>query len=221
MYQNAYTREENPAVLLDFLNQYPLATIVGKGASGWVAAQIPLLVQASDQGPWKLEGHLYRGADHFLAWRENPEVMVLFQGPQAYLSHRLRQDQGRAATWNFIQVQGDGKMHFLEEEATASLLARQIRHFESAQAQPGSPEDLPQEYWTKQLPHIVGIEIEWTRIRACFKLSLEESPKDFERMVRSLESSPRGADREMAEWMRKRRTLIDSQRKDQSGSQRD
>ncbi len=216
MYQNAFTREEDPRALLSLMRLYPLATITGRGPDGWASAQIPLLAHIRKDGSWKLEGHVHREADHRQAWIRSPEVLVQFHGPQAYISSSWYRSPGRAATWNFIQIQGEGTMHFLDKEGTRALLERQVRFFESGQQNPGSLEDLSAEYLKAHLPLIEGIEIHGKSFRTCFKLSRNESPEDIARIIAHLRKSSRHSDREMADWMERYPKKMDRDQRDWS-----
>ncbi len=210
MYISKSTTESDPAVLRAFIEKYPLASITGKGESKWVASLIPLLLQSEAKEEWILEGHLHLQAEHTKVWRQFPEVFVQFLGPQAYISNGWYPDPGRAATWNYVTIQGAGKIEFKDPTETFAILRRQIEQFEKNLPNPQRIEDLPQAYIEAMLPQIVGITItiRLDSLQSCFKLSRDESEEPFTRILEGLRERGHYGDLEMAQCMAVDRTRL-------------
>jgi transcriptional regulator len=83
MYQRTPFVEQDPETLLGLMRTYPLATLI-RGGAGLAADLLPLEVDHA-QGSWRLRGHVARANP---LWREadGQPVLVVFQGPQAYIS---------------------------------------------------------------------------------------------------------------------------------------
>ena len=90
MYIPPMFREQRPEVLHGLIRAQPLATLVTNGAGGLTANLVPFILVESahggDSGPDILRAHLARGNEQLLDLRAGGEALVIFQGPQAYIS---------------------------------------------------------------------------------------------------------------------------------------
>jgi transcriptional regulator len=101
----------NPDWLIDFLREFPFASIVD--ASFLAPSKIPLVAEEVEK-KWLLYGHLHPG--HPLLKREvGGIVCVQFHGPEAYIPADIYQHQPAVSTWNYILVQATGIIHFRDD----------------------------------------------------------------------------------------------------------
>ena len=70
----------------------------------------------------------------------------------------------------------------------ARMVAKLTREQEAAMPQPWKMSDAPADYLAEQLAHIVGLEIELTRLEGKRKLSQNRERRDFDSTVAALQS---------------------------------
>ena len=190
MYQPAHFVETDPATLLALMRAHPLATLV-RGGSELAADILPLQVQR-DGDRWRIAGHVARANP---LWREadGQPVLLLFQGPQAYVSpnwYPSKFQHGKAVpTWNYAMVQVHGTLRAIEDaDWLRAFVTRLTERHEGGRAVPWHVSDAPADYIDAMLKAIVGIEIEVTRVEGKFKLSQNRSAEDRTGVVLGLES---------------------------------
>jgi transcriptional regulator len=190
MYQPAHFNESDADTLLALMKAHPLATLVRGGAE--LAADIlPLEVGRVGDG-WRVTGHVARANP---LWREadGQPVLLLFQGPQAYVSpnwYPSKFQHGKAVpTWNYAMAQVHGTLRAIEDpEWLRALVTRLTERHEAGRPVPWHVADAPPGYLDAMLKAIVGIEIEVKRVEGKFKLSQNRDAADRTGVVLGLEA---------------------------------
>jgi transcriptional regulator len=121
-----------------------------------------------------LHGHVARGNE--LAKADGAEVLVIFRGPDAYVSpnwYPSKHVTGREVpTWNYAVVHMHGRLRVIEDPIwLRALLERLTDRHETGQAAPWRVDDAPADHVEKLLGAIVGLEIAIERTEGKFKLS--------------------------------------------------
>ncbi len=190
MYQPAHFVEQDADALLALMTANPLATLIRGGAE--LAADIlPLQVERTSAG-WRITGHVARAN---ALWREadGQPVLLLFQGPQAYVSpnwYPSKFQHGKAVpTWNYAMVQAHGTLRAIQDpEWLRAFVTRLTERHEGGRAAPWHATDAPADYLDAMLKAIVGIEIDVARVEGKFKLSQNRSAEDRTGVVLGLEA---------------------------------
>ena len=191
MYLPAHFEEARPEVLHQALRDHPLGLLITQDASGLVANQIPFLIELEPDGTQVLRGHVARANP---VWREarcDVESLVVFQGPQAYISPSWlatkAQDGKVVPTWNYVMVQARGTLRAIDDAAWVhALVTRLTERHESTRAQPWAVSDAPEDYIATMLRAIVGIEIPLSSLIGKWKLSQNKSSADREGIAQGL-----------------------------------
>ncbi|MFT4016047.1 MAG: FMN-binding negative transcriptional regulator [Agriterribacter sp.] len=204
MYSPNYFRENDTAVVMDFIRQNSFAVLCACGADNQpVATQVPFLIEERN-GSLILIGHIQRKTDHHLALEQNPNVLVLFTGAHTYVSASWYTNPQSASTWNYMSVQAKGKISFLDEDSLRNILQRTTTQYENNPHSTALYEKMPEEYIAKQIKAIIGFEIEVTELQNTFKLSQNREETSYKNIIHQLkESNEPGATR-IAEEMEKR-----------------
>ena len=204
MYIPAPNAEHRPEVMHDFMDAHPLAAIVTVSPDGLVASHVPVLLDRTE-GPYgTLRGHVARANPHHRLPLVIPEALVIFAGPNAYISptwYAAKAEHGKVVpTWNYVAVHAYGPLTFRDDEAflRQQVEALTIRH-ESRRDAPWAVTDAPPDFVTRQLRAIVGLELPITRLEGRWKMSQNRSAGDIDGVVRGLGSSPAQGDRAVAE----------------------
>jgi transcriptional regulator len=193
MYQPSQFVEQDPDVLLSLMRSAPLATLV-RGGDELAADVMPLEVDRVGDG-WRFIGHVARANPLWTAADGQP-VLVLFQGPQAYVSpgwYASKSEHGKVVpTWNYMMVQAHGRLRAIEDPAwLRAMLTRLTARHETGRERPWHLTDAPEGFIDSLLNVIVGIEIEVTRLEGKFKMSQNRSAEDRAGVIEGLASDAR------------------------------
>jgi transcriptional regulator len=175
--------------------EYPLAWVVARGADG-DGSLLPLIGVHDEAGRLvELIGHLARSNPLHGALTADPRAVVMFRGPQAYVSpeHAGRRDWG--PTWNYVQLTVHGELTF-EPEQTGRALDILTDAVEGQRPAPWRSDELGARY-EGMLARIIGFRVRVDEVRGKFKLGQDE---DVDTLRAILGAHP---DPEMRAWMRR------------------
>ena len=204
MYHFSYFKEKDQNTLLEFMEAYPFAFLTGSFPDGMqVATQVPVTVEMRD-GELYVQGHIMRKTDHHKAFEENPNALLVFTGPSAYVSASWYSQPQMGSTWNYMSVHVAGKMRFMSDAELVAWMKKFTLRFEQGNTQsPTIFENLPESYTGKMLPAIVGFEIKAEKLDNVFKLSQNRDEKSYLNIIARLEQQG-GIPAMVAEEMKKR-----------------
>lgn len=190
MYTPPAFREDRPEVLRQLIRDHPLATLVTVGASGLTASLLPLVLHTTPDGD-VLRGHMARANEQLASLREGGEALVIFQGPEAYISpawYASKSVHGKVVpTWNYVVVQAWGKPVVIDNPAWLLAQIDQLTTTQEAgRREPWAVGDAPQDYIDAQIGAIAGLEIPIRRIEGKWKASQNQSAANREGVVRGL-----------------------------------
>ena len=190
MYLPKHFEETRVEVMHALMAAHPLGLLVSNGADGLQANSIPFMVDPNPAPNGTLIAHVARANP---LWREaaGTPVLVVFQGPQAYVSpsgYASKAEHGKVVpTWNYIMVQARGRLRAIEDPAWLhALVSRLTERHEANRPAPWEVSDAPLDYVEKMLGAIVGIEIEVEAITGKWKVSQNRSAADREGVARTL-----------------------------------
>ena len=189
MYLPAHFQEDRVDVLHQLIGHHALGTLVTQGADGLTADHIPFIVDPRP-GPFgTLRGHVARANP---LWRKDgSEVMVVFQGADAYISpswYPSKQEHGKVVpTWNYAVVHAHGALRAIDDvEWLRDFLATLTERFESPMPMPWKVSDAPADFIETLMRSIVGIEIPMTRLQGKWKTSQNRPRADREGVMAGL-----------------------------------
>jgi len=163
-------------------------------------SHLPFLFEASSTTQGKLLGHMARANPQWQDFEKNDEVLVIFQGPHAYVSPSWYTSPG-VPTWNYAIVHVQGKARITQTDGELeNLLQRLTAEHETDSPSSWKPE-LDEQRREKLFGMIVGFEIEITDIKAKFKLSQNRPPEDQQNVTEKLSRSQDQTERAVALFM--------------------
>ncbi|MBU1332262.1 MAG: FMN-binding negative transcriptional regulator [Gammaproteobacteria bacterium] len=207
MYTPAAFRQDDLATLHEQMRACRLPTLVSHGSQGLLASHLPLLL-VPDEGEYgTLYGHFARANPQWRDLAEDSEVLVIFQGPEAYISpswYAAKAEHGKVVpTWNYISVQAHGRAEVFDDaERLLQLVSRLSALHEADRPQPWAVSDAPREYIDSMLRAIVGFALPIQRIEGKWKLGQNRSSADQVGVREGLTASSDARDRELAAQMR-------------------
>jgi transcriptional regulator len=140
-----------------------------------------------------LFGHFALRNPQVALLRRQPEAMILFQGPNAYVPARLVSNPTWGPTWNYAVIRFDVTIELgpAETEAAVERLAAAL---EADQAEPWTPARMGARR-AELVKHIIAFRAHVTAAYPRFKLGQDETPETFGEIVAGLD------DRALAGWM--------------------
>lgn len=193
MYLPAHFAESRPEVLHGLVRAYPLGLLVSQNGDGGVDANdIPFVLDAADDTvPAVLRAHVARANPVWRTARTDVESLVVFQGPQGYVSpawYPSKAEHGKVVpTWNYIVVQGRGTLRAIEDrEWLRAFVTRLTARHEGGRAAPWALGDAPADYIDTMLGAIVGIELVLTSLLGKWKVSQNRPVADREGVAAGL-----------------------------------
>ena len=182
MYQPPHHREDRLDVQHALIQCHPFGLLISSGTDGLLANAIPFLLLPSMGPLGTLEAHMARANGQ---WRDidGQKVLVVFQGPQAYISpsfYETKRETGKVVpTWNYAMVQVRGVARLRPD---AAWLGKQIQALTKQHERDRNPAwavgDAPAVFIESQLKGIVGVEIEIAAIEGKWKVSQNRPEAD-------------------------------------------
>ncbi len=148
-----------------------------------MANPIPCLVDSDTAGLGTIRCHLARGNSQWGELAAVDECMVVFQGPQAYVTpswYATKRETGKVVpTWNYATVHVWGKPRVIDDDVWLRRQLDDLTHLcESDRRAPWKVDDAPGDFIVGQMKGIVGIEIPITRIEGKWKMSQNRPEAD-------------------------------------------
>ena len=185
------------ADLIRLIADHPLAWVVSQD---FQATPLPLIAETDMSGAIvSLLGHFARRNPQVAAFQGNPHGLILFQGPQGYISPRLVSRPAWAPTWNYAVIRFEVTVSFVPDETDAAV-RRLAAHVEHERRDPWHVEEMGNRYGQLQ-QHIIEFHAHVRATHATFKLGQDEDRGTFEEIVAGLGDVP------LASWMLQQRCL--------------
>jgi transcriptional regulator len=194
MYSPQHFVEDRAEVLRELVQAHPLGLLITHDGQDVEANAIPWLLDVDPLGgPGILRAHVARANPVWKRARVDVNSLVVFQGPQAYISPNWYPSKAithqEVPTWNYCMVQARGLLQVREDPAwVLDLITRLSDTHEKNQALPWSVNDAPKAYIDKLLAAIVGIEIVLTSLTGKWKVSQNKKEVDRQGVVTALQS---------------------------------
>jgi transcriptional regulator len=185
---------------LEVMRSNSFAMVVTGGIHGVMVTHAPVVVR----GERLLEFHLAKPNPQCAALREGGEVLVVFQGPHAYISPAWYGPGPAVPTWNYVAVHVYGKTRVLEGDELRRHLEELVRTNEEAAGTGWKLSDAPEQYLAGLSRGIVGFEVKIERLEGKAKMSQNRDEiDDIPGIIRGLRATGKPHDAEVAAWMEK------------------
>lgn len=213
MYEPAHFKIEDREELLAVIRANALGLLISQGEDGIVANPIPFVLAKDAAGEDLLRAHLARANPQWKAIAEQPDVLVVFQGTDHYVTpswYAAKREHGKVVpTWNYVHVQVRGRAAVHDDPAflRPQIEALTATH-EAGRIEPWAVDDAPERFVEAQMRGIVGLEIPISTISGKFKLSQNRSADDYMGVQAGLAAENNTAGPAMAEFIRQKRGTI-------------
>ncbi|GEM46123.1 FMN-binding negative transcriptional regulator [Deinococcus cellulosilyticus] len=176
-------QQNDPNELQRFMEAHSFATLIS--TNPFMASHLPLTIENG-----RITGHLAKANPQ--STLDGQEVLVVFQGPHAYITPEWYQKTGQVPTWNYTAVHAYGTLQAIREPERISMHLHQlVRQHEHPRDTPWQL-DLTEEGLQKMARAIVVFEIPIQKLEGKYKLSQNRKPDEQHRVVEGLEASGSG-----------------------------
>ncbi len=203
MYIPKYYQVTDPEEIREFIEAHSFGTVITAGKGRPLATHLPLQLKKEHDG-FVLRGHFARGNPQWKTIEEASEVLVTFQGPHAYVTSSWYEEK-EVPTWNYQAAHVYGTGRLLSEEELREDLVTLLQKHEQHRDEPVLWDTLPSALLEKDIKGIVGFELRITDIQAAFKLSQNQSARDYQHVIDGLRTEQDPLAGEVADVMDKRR----------------
>lgn len=186
--------------VLRLVLQHPLAWVVSLDEGKFRATPLPLRPRVGGDGRIEaLEGHFPRSHPQRAALARAPRALILFCGPQGYISPSWVSDRTWAPTWNYAVVRFLVTIAFDESPARLDAhLEDLVNAMEAGRSGAWHPSEMGPRYETLKR-RIVPFEAKVLEQRARFKLGQDERDAIFSDITTALGRAGQDA---LVAWMR-------------------
>jgi len=188
----------SPQDLADLIAGHPLAWVCSQGSAGLGAALLPLLPEWGPGGELvAVEGHFPRAHPMVPALRADPNALVLWLGPQSYVSPSWLADRTQAPSWIFASAQCRVRVQFDEREgAIDAHLKRLVDAHEAGRPNAWAMSEMGARQ-AQLAARVIAFRAEVEQLDERYKLSQDERDTEYASQIAQL------ADHPVAAWMRR------------------
>ena len=207
MYVPKIFQEDRVEVLHDLIRTYPFGTLVTMNEEGLQANHVPFHVESAPEPFGTLYAHVARANPVWRDFSRNNEALVIFQGPQTYISpssYLTKKETGMVVpTWNYAVVHAHGRLNAIEDVLwLRAFLEELTKTHERGRSEPWNISDAPAEYIEKQLNAIVGLKLTITQLVGKWKLSQNRPERDRAGVIQTMLDEGTESSLAMAESMK-------------------
>jgi transcriptional regulator len=189
MYIPKAFREDDLNTLHKLMREYSFATLFTQHEGVPFATHLPFILDAKRGPNGTLLAHMARANPQWRDFKSEQEVLVIFQGPHAYVSPSWYEVELSVPTWNYAVVHAYGIPRLVEEGEELFTILKILIQTHEAQFENAWPFQLSNDYLQKMMRGIVGFEIEITRLEGKFKLSQNRTESEREKVIAALHES--------------------------------
>ncbi|MDM1046971.1 FMN-binding negative transcriptional regulator [Sphingobacterium hotanense] len=200
MYISSIFRLDNEKDKIAFMKRYSFATIITNKNGIPLATQLPFTIRDSSD-KLVLTSH-FALANEQAKYIEENISLVIFSEPHAYISPSHYDKFESVPTWDYIAIHAYGRAKVVHEEGSKlCLLEEMIGFYEKDYKKQW--EKLPENFKQRMMKGIVAFELDVTELQGQQKLSQNKTAEEKERIIKTLESSKIGSEKELASYIRK------------------
>ena len=201
MYIPNYFKNENINDVEKFLKQNSFGILISSVDNRLWGTHIPMELEKDKNGEEALYGHISKDNPQWKYFKEQDEVLAIFNGPHAYVSSSWYNHEN-VPTWNYIAIHVYGKLRMLDESELMYSLKKLMDKHEADSEHPVKMEEMSDKT-LRQAKGIVGFKILITEIQAAYKLSQNRDDEDHQNIIHKLSQRGDPASAETAGQMKK------------------
>jgi len=165
-------------------------------------SHIPVLVDVEDGAVTRIRGHVARANEHWKSLERQSKAVLIFNGPNAYVSAQWYTKECPAApSWSYAVVHAHGDVRLLDRSGLDQVVDDLVRVNERAFPTQWSIADYSPQRRAALMPHIVGFSMSVTRLEPKFNIKRHYSDADKRGAIAGLISTGKDDARQIAMLM--------------------
>ncbi|TCP49933.1 PaiB family negative transcriptional regulator [Tamaricihabitans halophyticus] len=208
MHEFARYAASSTADEIQLVRQNPFALVVSSASAGAPAGTHVPVILPPDREPldsWQevtLLGHMARVNPQWQDFAASPRVLLVFTGPDGYVSPHSYGYTPAVPTWNYAAVHITGTVELIEGAAATLEVMESTVHAMESRREPSWSMASSREKFASLVEHVVAFRVQVRTVQSVFKLSQDMPPEVRERVRDDLrETAPAGP--ALAELMRR------------------
>ncbi|MCM3745081.1 FMN-binding negative transcriptional regulator [Sporosarcina luteola] len=202
MYIPKYFKVTDVEEIRGFIQENSFGTIVTTKKGKPIATHLPFgFTREGDD--FYITGHMAYGNPQWRTFDANDDVLVMFQGPHAYISSSWYSHEN-VPTWNYQAVHIYGKASIVEQDELIKGLTIMLEKYEGHRENPVLWNTLSPKLLESELKGIVGFKIKVEEIQAAYKLSQNRNETDYQNIIEKLRNEGSPQSQQVAEQMDKK-----------------
>lgn len=173
----------DPLIISELIAENGFGTLI---SADLTATHLPFIYEPNDAGLGLLFGHFAKSNLHWQT-AEKQRVLVIFQGPHAYISPSWYVTKPAVPTWNYSAVHCYGYLTILDDNENQQVMADLIVKYEPELLD--NSDIMPADYQLKLRNGVVGFKIVIDEIQAKEKLGQHRKPEDQKGVFAGLQKS--------------------------------
>ena len=179
------------ADVVELVRSNPMAIVASCGAQTPYATHAPVVLENADEfdldadeplADARFVGHMNRANQHWKVVGEGGRALLIFQGPNSYISPTYHELRPTAPTWDFMTVHVRGTIEALPKgKPSMDVITATVRELERAAGTGWDMTDSLQ-YFEKISPGAGIFRVRVESVEAMFKLS-QEQPADVREAI--------------------------------------
>ena len=199
MYLPPQFAAKDPSMALELMRSHPLAQLVSTDDAGFpFVTPLPLHPVEEAGGALSLLGHVAKPNPHAGFLRTRPQALVVFQGPQAYMTPRVYPDLVRVPTWSYLAVHARVQARMIESFDDKDRLLKHLIHTH-APAYDAQWRARGAEYQHKMMGGIVAFELRVLEVQC--KVKLNQHRPESHVALHAAYAAGNPDERALAAWM--------------------
>jgi transcriptional regulator len=200
-------RTEGHELSCEVIRENPLAVLSTNGHELPLATHLPVIF-ASDYSRRadiigeSLLGHMNRTNPHWRSLSDDSSALLIFTGPQGYVTPEIYEAIEAAPTWDFVAVHVTGKLQLIDDlEQTLDVVKATAMQLENDFGGGWSSEG-SLNYFRDIVRGVGAFRLRIDSVQSMFKLSQDKPPEIQARVLERFAASSAGTHSELAQMMR-------------------
>ena len=203
MYVPRHFSQDDTADAHDLIRSNVFATLVTEVSGRPDATHVPVVLDAERGELGSLRFHLARANPTGKALADEREVLVMFVGPNTYISPDWYANENLVPTWNYAVVHAYGMPRTMDDAELRHLLDDlSASQEERLPKSPWTTDKMPPDLVDKMCKAIVGFELPITELQGKWKFDQNKGADDRAGVVAALEELGGESKRAVAATMR-------------------
>ena len=205
MYTPGHFAQSSPEAVVGLIEAHPLGALTTMLDGRLEATHVPVVVDREGNGVGALRFHLAAANPLCAALEDAAEVLMVFTGPEAYVSPDWYDTAQLVPTWNYVAVHAYGRPNRLDDDGLCALVddlsaRNEVRLLPKP---PWTTDKVPAARYQRMRTAIVGFRMPVLEVQGKWKLSQNRTAADRAGVASALEQLDGENNRAIALAMRR------------------